>query len=115
MPQDEEGKGADPKGCPLGFWEIAECLTARGTPEGEAPISMDVPETRAAPILLMEPAIAMVISTSMGRDQRMGTVYVLTMTTLMGIMNLEAPSMVVGCQGARVEELAEEDLVEGCP
>ena len=36
---------------------------------------------------------------SMGWDQKMGAVYVLTMTTSMGIMNLEAPSMAVGCQG----------------
>ena len=74
MPWDEEGKGANPKECPLGFWEIGECLTARGTPEGEAPGSMDVPEASAVPIPLMEPTIAMVISTSMGRDQRMGAV-----------------------------------------
>ena len=33
---------------------------------------MDVPETSAGPIPLMEPTIAMVISTSMGRDQRTG-------------------------------------------
>ena len=45
----------------------------------------------------------------------MGAVYVLTMTASMEIMNLEAPSMVAGCQGATVEELAEEDLAEDCP
>ena len=44
----------------------------------------------------------------------MGTVYVSIVTTSMGIMNLEAPSMVVGCQGATVEEVAE-DLAEGHP
>ena len=60
-PQDEEGKGANLKGHPPG------------------------------PILLMEPAIATVISTSMGRDQRTGAVYVSTMTAYMEIMNLEAP------------------------
>ena len=76
---------------------------------------MDVPETNVAPILLMDPAIAMVISTSMGRDQRMCTVYVSTLTASMEIMNLEAPSMVVDHQGATVEELAKEDLAEGCP
>ena len=75
---------------------------------------MDVPETSVAPIPVMEPIIAMVISISMGRDQRMGAVYILTVTTSIEIMNLEAPSMVVGHQGATVEELAKEDLVEGC-
>ena len=98
---------------PLGFLEIAECLTARGTPKGEAPVSMDVAETSAALIPLIGPTITTVISTSMGRDQRMGAVYVSTMTASMEIMNLEAPSMAVGHQGATVEELAEEDLAEG--
>ena len=101
-------------GHPLGFWEIAECLTAGGTHEGETPVSIDVPETSAAPILLIEPTITIVISTSMGRDQSRGTVYVSTMTASMETMNLEAPSMVVGCQGTTVEELTKEDLVEGC-
>ena len=86
-----------------------------GNPEGEAPVSMDVPEASVAPILPIEPMIATLISTSMGRGQRMGAVYVLTMTTLMGIMNLKALSMAVGCQGATVEELAKEDLAEGHP
>ena len=62
----------------------------------------------------MEPTIAMVISTSMGRDQRMGAVYVSTVTALMEIMNSEAP-MAVGHQGATVEEMVEEDFTEGCP
>ena len=68
MSQDEEGKGADLKGCPMGYWEIAECLTAGGTPKGEAPVSMDVPETSAALIPLIEPTITTVISNSMGWD-----------------------------------------------
>ena len=45
----------------------------------------------------------------------MGAVYVLTVTASMEIMNLEANSMVISHQGATVEELAEEDLAEGCP
>ena len=76
---------------------------------------MDVPEAGVVLILPTEPAIATKISTSVGRDERMDTVYMSTMTTLMGIMNLEPPSMAVGHQGATVEELAEEDLVGGCP
>ena len=75
---------------------------------------MDVPEAGVAPIPPIESMIATVISTSMGRDQRTGAVYVSTVTALMGVMNLEAPSMAVGHQRATVEELAKEDLVEGC-
>ena len=37
------------------------------------------------------------------------------LTATMEILNLEAPSVAVGCQGLTVEELAEEDLVEGHP
>ena len=40
---------------------------------------------------------------------------VLALTATMEILSLEAPSVVIGHQGATVEELAEEDLVEGCP
>ena len=55
---------------PPGFQETAGCLTARGIPGGEAPVSMDVPETSVAPIPLIEPVITMVISTSMGQDKK---------------------------------------------
>ena len=37
------------------------------------------------------------------------------MTATMEILLLEAPSVAAGCQGATVEELAEEDLAEGHP
>ena len=60
--------------------------TQRGTPA-----SMDVPEASASPIPVMEPAIAMVISPSMGRDQGMGAACVSTVTTSRETMNLEAP------------------------
>ena len=112
-PQDKEGRGADLKECPPGFQEIAECLTAGGTP-GEDPVSMDVPEVSVATIPLTEPAIAIVISTSMGRDQRMGAVCV-NCDCLDGDNEFGGPPMAVGCQEATVEELVEEDLAEGHP
>ena len=76
---------------------------------------MDVPETGVAPLQQKEPTITMVISTYMGWDKKMGTVYVSTMTASMEIMVLEAPSMVVGCQGATEEELAKKRLGRGLP
>ena len=94
VPQDEEGENANPEG---------------------SPASMDVPEASMAPIPVTEPAIAMVVSTSMGRDQGMGATCVSTVTDSMEIMNLEARSVAVGCQGATMEELVEEDLTEGYP
>ena len=80
-----------------------------------APAPMDVPEASTAPIPVTELAIATAISTSMGKDQGMGDACVLAGTALMEILNLEAPSMAVGCWGATVEELVEEDLAEGHP
>ena len=76
---------------------------------------MDAPEVSAAPIPPMEPTTATVISTSMGKDQTMGAACMSSVTTSMEIMNLEVPSVAVGCQGATVQELVEEDLAEGCP
>ena len=60
---------------------------------------MDAPEVSGAPVLPMEAAVAMVFSTSMRKDQRMGAACVLTVTALMDIMNLEALSVAVGCLG----------------
>ena len=76
---------------------------------------MDAHEVSAAPVPLMELTVATVISTSMGKDQRIDAACVSIVTALMEIMNLGDPSVVVGCQGATVEELVEEDLVEDCP
>ena len=45
----------------------------------------------------------------------MGAACVLTVTASIEILNLEAPSVVDGHQGATVQELVEEDLAEGCP
>ena len=86
---DKEGKGAD---------LIIECLTAGGTLEG-GPAAMDVPEGSVAPIPPMEPTIAMLISTSMGKDQRMGAACVLTVTSSMEIMNLETPQWQLAVRG----------------
>ena len=76
---------------------------------------MDAPEVNVAPVLPMEPMVAMTIFTSMGKDQGTDAACVLAVTALMEILNLEAPLVVVGHQGATMEELAEEDLAEGHP
>ena len=88
-----------------------QCLTAGEIPEGEVPVSVDVPEAGVVPTPLIQPTITTVISMPVGRDERMGTVYMSTMNASMEIMNLETFLMVVGCQGATLEELAEKDLV----
>ena len=66
VPWDKEGKGANPKGHPPRFQEIAECLTAGGTLQQEGSVPMDVPETSVAPIPLIEPTVATVISPPWG-------------------------------------------------
>ena len=57
--------------------------------------------------------VTTVISTAMCKDQTTGAVYLSMVTTSMGLMNLKAPSAVVGHQGLTIEELMEEDLAEG--
>ena len=107
-PQEGEVLEAKPKVLPLGFQEIVKSLIAGESPE----MDIDSPQIRAAQELLVEPTVAMVISSTMCEDQTMGAIYLLTVTTSMGLMNLEALSVVVGCQGPTVEKLAEEDLAE---
>ena len=78
-------------------------------------MEIDSPQTGAAQELLVEPTVAMVISITICQDQTMGAIYLSTVTTSMGLMNVEAPSVVVGCQGPTIEELTEEDLAESHP
>ena len=98
------------KGTPPGFKEISKSLTRHKSPEME----IDCPLTGASQVLSVGSAVATVTSTAMCQDQIMGTVYLSTVTTSMGLMNLEAPSVVVGCWGPTIEELMEDDLAESC-
>ena len=52
---------------------------------------MDSHETSAAPVPQVEPAVAMVVFTTMGQDQIMGTVYVSTVTASIEVMKLGGP------------------------
>ena len=109
-PQEEEDPGTKPKVPPLGFQEIAKSLTTSKSPEME----VDCPLTKASQDLLVGSTVATVTSSTMCQDQTVGTIYLSTVTTSMGLMNLEAPSAMVGCLGLTIEELMEEDLAEGC-
>ena len=110
-PQEEEDLGAKPKVPPLGFQEITRSLTAGKSPKMED----DSPQSGASHELSVEPTVATVISTTMCQDQNMGAIYLSTVTTSMGLMNLKAPSVAVDHQGPTLEELTEEDLAEGHP
>ena len=115
MPQDEEGKGTYPNGYPLGFQEIAECLTAGGTPKGEAPISMDVPETSAALIPLIEPVITMVISTSEGQHKKNGCCLCINHDHLNGDHEFGGPLNVSRPPGGYSEGTGQRRLGRGPP
>ena len=91
-PQEEEDPGAQPKVPPPRFKEIAKSLTRDESPEME----IDCPLTRASQGLLAGSAVATVTSTVMCQDQTTGAIYLSTVVTSMGLMNLEAPSVVVG-------------------
>ena len=108
-PQEEEDPGAKLKELPLRFQEIAKSLTTGKSPEME----IDCPLTGVSQELAAESAVATVISTTMCQDQTTDTIYLSMVTTSMGLMNLEAPSVVVGSQVPTIEELIEEDLAEG--
>ena len=73
------------------------------------------PQAGAVQELLVESAGATVISSTVCQDQTMGAIYLLTVTTSMGLMNLKTPSVAVGCQGPTIEELTEGNLVESNP
>ena len=83
--------------------------------EEKGPDSMNAPGASEASIPHMEPGLRTVISTSVGRCLSTGTIFMSTLTTLMEIMNLEAPSEAEDHQGARVKELAGEDLAGSHP
>ena len=59
--------------------------------------------------------MATMASTEVWQDKTVGTIYVSTMMTSMGLINLETPLVVVNHQGPILEELADADMVEGCP
>ena len=108
-PQKERDPGAKPKVPPQGFQEITKSLTTGKSPEME----VECPLTGVSQGLLVGFAVATVTSTTMCQDQTIGPIYLSMVTTSMGIMNLEASSAAVSCQGLTIEELMEEDLVEG--
>ena len=93
---------------PPGFKEIAKSLTRDKSPEME----IACPLTGASQGLSAGPAVATVTSTVMCQDQTIGAIYLSTVMTSMGLMNLKAPSVVVGHWGLTIEELMEDDLAE---
>ena len=72
------------------------------------------PEVRQ-PAMLMEPTVKMMYATHIVQDEAMGVTYMDTVTASVGRVALRNPCMVATCQEPTVEELAEEDLAEGCP
>ena len=103
-PQEEEDLGPKPKVPPPGFKEIARSLTTGKSPKME----LDCPPTSQK-----LSAESTVISTTMCQDQTMGAIYLSMVTTSMGLMNLEAPSVAVDHWGLTIEELMETNLAEG--
>ena len=77
-------------------------------------MEVDGPPIGTSQEMLAGCRVATVISTTMCQDQTMGAIYLSPVTTSMGLMNLEAPSLTVSYQGLTIEELMEDDLVEGC-
>ena len=65
--------------------------------------------------LLAESAVATMMSMEVCQDETTGTMYMSTVMTSMGLMNLETPLAVVDHWGPILEELTDADMDEGCP
>ena len=72
---------------PPGFKEIAKSLTRGGPPE----MGIDCPLTVAFADLLAGSTVVTLTSTGVCQDQTMGAIYLTTVMTSMGLMNLETP------------------------
>ena len=96
---------------PLGFKGVAACLL-RDSPS-PAPVEAS-PEIRQ-PDMLMEAMVTMMYATQLVQDKATGVTYMDTVTASVGRVALGNPHMVATLPGATMEELAEENLAEGCP
>ena len=65
--------------------------------------------------MLAEPAVMAMYTTCIVQDEVTGVTCMDTVTTSVERVALRNPCMVVTLPRATVEELAEEDLAEGCP
>ena len=84
---EEEDPGAQPKAPLLGFKEIAKSLTRGGPSE----MGIDCPLTVALPDLSVGSTVATLTLTGVCQDQTTGAIYLITVMTSIGLMNLETP------------------------
>ena len=96
---------------PLGFRKIAQSLM-----EDEPPrVRINSPPGLVSQGLLLGSAVATMTSMEEHQDETTGAMYVSTMMTSMGLMNLETPVAAVNHWGPILEELTDADMVEGQP
>ena len=65
--------------------------------------------------MLVEPVVMSMYATCIVQDEVTGVTFVDTVTVSVGRVALGNPCMAATLPGATVAELAEEDMVEGCP
>ena len=96
---------------PPGFKGVAACLLR------ESPLLalVEAPPEVRQPAMLMEPMVTMMYATHIVHDKATGVTYMDMVTTSVRRVALGNPCMVAILPGPTVEELAEEDLVEGHP
>ena len=78
-------------------------------------VRMDSPLGLVSPGLLVGSAMATMMSMEVCRDKTMGAMYMSTMMTSVGLMNLETPLMAVNHWEPILEELTDVDMAEGHP
>ena len=101
-----------PKVTPLqGFKGVVACLL-RGLP---SPASVETSPKVSQSAMLAEAAVTMMYVTHIVQDEVSGVTYLDTVTVPVGRMALRNVHMVATLPGATVEELAKEEMAEGCP
>ena len=78
-------------------------------------VRINSPLGLVSPGLLAGSTMATMTSMELCQDKTMGAMYVSTMMTSMGLMNLEAPLAMVDHHGPILEELTDADMAEGHP
>ena len=96
---------------PPGFKGVVACLLRESS---LLALIEATPKVRQ-PAMLVEPTVMTMYATCIVQDEATGVTYMDMVTGLVGRVALRNPCMVATLPGATVEELAEEDLVEGCP
>ena len=105
---DLETSGAQPKMPLPGFKEITESLMGDDPPG----TTTNIPQGLASPGFLVGSAVATMTSTVIHQDELTGNIYMNTVMTSMGLINLETPLVAVDCQMLTLVDVTNMDMAD---